>query len=85
MARYHTLFTSIELAAPFELPPPPPLAPRSEGGRVLRTPRHSVWLGRLGETQLGPTHMGIVAIASLVCGFIAFELIGLNMWASVDW
>ena len=22
---------------------------------------------------------------SLVCGFIAIEIIGLNMWASVDW
>ena len=84
MARYHTLFTSIELAAPFEMPPRPPLSPNS-GDRVLRTPRHSIWLGRLGETQVGPTHMGILAITSILCGFIAFEIIGLNMWASVDW
>ena len=84
MARYHTLFTSIEAAAPFELPPPPPLAPLS-GGRVLRSPHHSVWLGRLGETQVGPTHIGILAIASIVCGFVAFEIIGLNMLAQVDW
>ena len=83
MARYHTLFTSIEVAAPFEMPPPPPNA--LPGGRVLREPRHSVWLGRLGETQVGPTHMGILAILSIVCGFVAFEIIGLNMWASVDW
>ena len=83
MARYHTLFTSIEVAAPFEPPPRPALAPDFD--RVMRTPRHSVWLGRLGETQLGPTHMGALAIASIVCGFIAFEIIGLNMWASVDW
>ena len=84
MARYHTLFTSIEIAAPFEMPPPPPMSP-SSGDRVLREPRHSVWLGRLGETQVGPTHMGILAIVSILCGFIAFEIIGLNMWASVDW
>ena len=83
MARYHTLFTSIELAAPFEMPPSPPLA--SDTGRVLRAPRHSVWLGRLGESQLGPTHMGILAMVSILCGFIAFEIIGLNMLASVDW
>ncbi len=83
MARFHTLYTSIEVAAPFEMPPLPPLS--RPGGHVLLGPRHSVWLGRLGETQLGPTHMGILAIVSLLCGFIAIEIIGLNMWASVDW
>ena len=83
MARFHTLFTSIEIAVPFEMPPPPPMS--RPGGRVLREPHHSVWLGRLGETQVGPTHMGILAILSLVCGFVAFEIIGLNMLASVDW
>ena len=84
MARYHTLFTSIELAAPFEMPPPPPNT-RDLGGRTLREPRHSLWLGRLGESQVGPTHMGLLAILSILCGFIAIEIIGLNMWASVDW
>jgi photosynthetic reaction center M subunit len=24
-------------------------------------------------------------VASLICGFVAFEIIGLNMWASVNW
>ncbi len=81
MARYHTLFTSIELTAPFE--PGPPVA-RGDGARVL-TPRHSIWLGRLGESQLGPTHMGIIGILAILSGFIAFEIIGLNMLASVDW
>ena len=81
MARYHTLFTSIELHGPLEggLPLPHGSSPR------LLTPRHSVWLGRIGETQVGPTHLGVIGILSLVCGFVAIEIIGLNMWASVDW
>ncbi len=81
MARYHTLFTSIELAAPFEPGPP---VPAGFAGRLMK-PRHSVWLGRLGESQLGPTSLGIIGIVSIVCGFVAFEIIGLNMLSQVDW
>ena len=81
MARYHTLFTSIEVEGPLEHGRP---LPAGSSPRVL-APRHSIWLGRIGETQVGPTHMGILAIASIACGFTAFEIIGLNMWASVDW
>ncbi len=35
--------------------------------------------------QVMPNYLGGVGIASPVCGFIAIEIIGLNMWASVDW
>ena len=42
-------------------------------------------LGRIGETQLLPTYLGAYGIASLICGFIAIEIIGLNMLAQVDW
>ena len=81
MANYHTLFTSIELEAPFEGGPP---VPNGFAGRLMQ-PRHSFWLGRLGESQLGPTSLGVIGILSLVCGFVAIEIIGLNMLAQVDW
>ncbi len=81
MARYHTLFTSIEVHGPVEAGRP---LPRGSSARVM-LPRHSIWLGRFGETQVGPTHLGVIGLASLVCGFVAIEIIGLNMWASVDW
>jgi photosynthetic reaction center M subunit len=42
-------------------------------------------LGWLGDAQIGPIYLGGLGIASLLCGFIAFEIIGLNMWASVNW
>jgi photosynthetic reaction center M subunit len=41
--------------------------------------------GRLGDAQVGPIYLGWAGILSLITGFIAFEIIGLNMWASVDW
>ncbi|MEM8664448.1 MAG: photosynthetic reaction center subunit M, partial [Pseudomonadota bacterium] len=43
------------------------------------------WFGRFGETQIGPIYMGALGWASLICGIIAIEIIGLNMLASVDW
>ncbi len=41
--------------------------------------------GIIGEAQVGPIYLGTLGIASIVCGFIAIEIIGLNMWASVGW
>jgi photosynthetic reaction center M subunit len=80
MATYHTLFTAIELHGPDEnIALPLHAIPR------IGHARHSSLLGRIGETQIGPTYLGATGIASLVCGFIAIEIIGLNMWASVDW
>ncbi len=43
------------------------------------------WAGKLGDAQIGPIYLGYTGIASLVCGIIAFEIIGLNMLASVNW
>ncbi len=41
--------------------------------------------GRLGDAQIGPIYFGWAGILSLILGFIAFEIIGLNMMASVGW
>ena len=58
-----------------------------EGGTKNRIiePWHSYLLGLLGNSQVGPFYLGFTGIASIVCGFIAFEIIGLNMLASVNW
>jgi photosynthetic reaction center M subunit len=42
-------------------------------------------LGLFGDAQIGPIYLGWLGIWSLLCGFIAFEIIGLNMLASVNW
>ena len=43
------------------------------------------WAGKLGDAQIGPFYLGTLGLMSLLFGFIAFEIIGLNMWASVNW
>ena len=42
-------------------------------------------MGAFGNAQIGPIYLGTLGIVSLLCGFIAFEIIGLNMLASVNW
>ncbi len=81
MAEYQNLFTSVQVTAPSY--PGVPLG-RDEYERVGGS-THWHLLGRLGDAQLGPIYLGWLGIASLLCGFIAIEIIGLNMLASVGW
>jgi len=81
MAEYQNIFTRVQVRAPAD--PGVPL------GRTI-WPRygkdlHSYWLGKFGDAQIGPVYLGTTGLASLLCGFIAIEIIGLNMWASVNW
>jgi photosynthetic reaction center M subunit len=82
VAEYQNLFTRVQVAAPSY-----PGIPVTSGGSGKRdgTPAHIHLLGRLGDAQLGPIHLGWVGIASILCFLTAFEIIGLNMLASVNW
>lgn len=78
---YLNLFTRVQVDAPSY--PGIPV----ERGQAEREgpPIHVHLLGRLGDAQVGPIYLGWFGLASLICGFIALEIIGLNMWASVNW
>jgi photosynthetic reaction center M subunit len=81
MASYQNIFTQVQVRGTPEygVALPPTDEPRTRGVTFNRL------LGWLGNAQLGPIHLGLTGVASLLCGFIAFEVIGLNMWASVGW
>ncbi|MDQ0315474.1 photosynthetic reaction center subunit M [Amorphus orientalis] len=81
MADYQNIFTRTQVRGPAYAGVP--LEPGSMG-REAGT-GFNYWLGRLGDAQLGPIYLGWTGIASLLCGFLAIEIIGLNMWASVNW
>jgi photosynthetic reaction center M subunit len=81
MAEYQNIFTRVQVRGPTY--PGVPLA-RSISNRTGK-PFYSHLAGLLGDAQLGPIYLGTTGVAALVCGFIAFEIIGLNMWASVNW
>jgi len=81
MAEYQNIFTRVQVRSTAD---PGVALPAGSSPRV-GTPRFSYWLGKLGEAQIGPIYLGFTGLASLICGFIAIEIIGLNMWASVNW
>ena len=80
MADYQNLFTQIQVRGPEE---PVPL----KQGAFLRIERTGFLhlVGRLGSAQFGPLYFGWFGLGSVLCFLVAFEIIGLNMWASVDW
>ena len=77
----NNLFTRAQVHGPADYGVPLPEGSHSRTGEPIK----SYWLGKLGDAQIGPIYIGGYGLASLICGFIAFEIIGLNMWASVGW
>ncbi len=81
MAEYQNLFTRVQVRGPAYAGVP---FARNDGQRQGR-PQFSHLLGTIGDAQIGPIYLGWTGLISLICGFVAFEIIGLNMWASVGW
>ena len=81
MADYLNLFTTVQASGPVHLGEA--LGP----GNSPRTghPGISWLLGKIGNAQIGPIYLGGLGLASLICGLIAFNIIGMNMLASVNY
>ncbi len=78
---YQNIFTRLQVDAPSY-----PGVSLTRGNREREgAPAHFRLLGLIGDAQLGPIYLGWFGVASLLCGFIAIEIIGLNMLASVNW
>jgi photosynthetic reaction center M subunit len=81
MAEYQNIFTQVQVRSPaYEGIP-------FEGGHWARQGgmTFNYLAGKIGDAQIGPIYLGATGVFSIICGFIAIEIIGLNMWASVDW
>jgi photosynthetic reaction center M subunit len=81
MAEYQNIFTRVQVRSTTH--PAVPLPPGIWGREGQ--PFFIYWLGRIGDAQIGPIYLGTLGLASFLCGFIAIEIIGLNMLASVNW
>ena len=81
MAEYLNIFTRVQVRGPAY---PGVALPRSDEPR-RGVPRFLHLAGKLGDAQIGPIYLGWLGVLSLACGFVAFEIIGLNMLASVNW
>jgi photosynthetic reaction center M subunit len=81
MAEYQNIFTRVQVRSPAYAG-----VPLGAGSWVRQgTPSFVHFFGRIGDAQLGPIYLGWTGVASLIFGFAAIEIIGLNMWASVQW
>lgn len=81
MAEYQNIFTQVQIHGAGELGVP---LGRDDRNRVGK-PFFNRFAGMLGNAQIGPIYLGATGTLSLICGLIAFEIIGLNMLASVNW
>ncbi len=81
MADYLNLFTTVQASGPVHhgVGLGPDNSPRTGHPAIY-------WiLGKIGNAQLGPIYLGGLGLASLICGLIAFNIIGMNMLASVNY
>ncbi|TDQ82939.1 photosynthetic reaction center M subunit [Dongia mobilis] len=81
MAQYQNIFTQVQVHGPADFGV---ALPRADMPRIGQ-PWFSHLLGKIGDAQIGPIYLGWLGVASLMCGFAAIEIIGLNMLASVNW
>jgi photosynthetic reaction center M subunit len=81
MAEYQNIFTRVQVHGPADFGVALPPGDSARQG----TTRLSYWMGKFGDAQIGPLYIGPIGLISIVCGIIAIEIIGLNMWASVNW
>ena len=81
MAEYQNLFTRVQVSAPSV----GNITIGRDDRERLHDTTHWHWLGKIGDAQVGPVYLGFTGIASIICGIVAIEIIGLNMLASVNW
>ncbi|WP_295446552.1 photosynthetic reaction center subunit M [uncultured Thiodictyon sp.] len=81
MAEYQNIFTAVQIRGPAY-----PGVPHDEGQRDrIGKPFFNYWVGKIGDSQIGPIYLGTTGVLSVLCGFIALFIIGFNMGASVGY
>ena len=81
MADYQNILTQVQVRGHYD----PGIALPKEDWSRDHFRLFSGLLGKIGDAQIGPIYLGWTGVASLLFGFAAIEIIGLNMWASVGW
>jgi photosynthetic reaction center M subunit len=82
MVEYQNLFTAVQASGPADMGVP--LGPNNSP-RTGKQPYIWHLLGRFGNAQLGPIYLGGLGLTSIILGTLAFNIIGLNMLAQVNW
>lgn len=81
LSEYQNIFTQIQVRGPLEAGVELPKGNDERTGKPFFN-----WLaGWFGNAQIGPIYLGFLGTASLLTGAIWFNIVGLNMLASVGW
>jgi photosynthetic reaction center M subunit len=81
MADYQSVFNRVQVRGPAY-----PGVPLPAGNEPRIGKGFFVYIaGWLGDPQIGPIYLGMYGLASLLCFFIGFEIIGFNLLAEVNW
>ena len=80
MAEYQNIFTRIQVHGD-----PDPGVPLKDTIYERTKASINYWFGKIGDAQVGPFYLGWLGLTSILFGFAAFEIIGINMMASVGW
>ena len=81
MREYQNIFTAIQVQGEPEMGIP---LPRGDDPRIGKG-FLSYWAGKIGNAQIGPIYLGTLGVISLISFLLAFNIIGLNFWAQVDY
>lgn len=81
MADYQNLWTQVQVRAAPDWGPPI----KEQTWTRQFPPQISYWLGKVGDWQVGPIYLGWTGVASLIFGTLAFNIIGFNYLAQVNW
>jgi len=81
MATYQNIFTQVQVRGPIETGVALPAGDWAREGKGF----FSNLAGKIGNAQLGPIYLGATGVASLMTGLVAFNIMGFNMLAQVNW
>ena len=86
MAEYQNLFTRVQVRTTHEdWGVPNDDGSWRKGTGIDTTSGLSYLLGKVGDYQIGPVHLGWTGVCSLVLGVLAINIMGLNFLAQVDY
>jgi len=81
MTTYQNIFTQVQVRGPLEPGVGLPPGDWSREGKGI----FNNLAGKIGNAQIGPLYLGATGVASLACGLLAINIMGLNMLAQVHW
>ncbi|MEM7746754.1 MAG: photosynthetic reaction center subunit M [Pseudomonadota bacterium] len=81
MAEYQNIFTQVQIQGPPEMG----MVEDTDVSERTSSARFSTLIGRFGNAQLGPVHLGSFGVVSLASGAIWFLMVGASYWAQAGY